>query len=85
MNNDTHGKKGVGNWELGVGEEDDGETSDSTLSSYSAHCYAEASYSTLHSALSSHSELGTLHSFPPPPHLPIPPSSISRSLYPGWC
>uniref|UniRef100_A0ACD5GTB9 Uncharacterized protein n=1 Tax=Desertifilum tharense IPPAS B-1220 TaxID=1781255 RepID=A0ACD5GTB9_9CYAN len=50
-------------------------TINSALSSHSAHCYAEASYSTFYSALTAHSalstlfptrnsELGTLHSLP---------------------
>uniref|UniRef100_A0ACD5GVT8 Uncharacterized protein n=1 Tax=Desertifilum tharense IPPAS B-1220 TaxID=1781255 RepID=A0ACD5GVT8_9CYAN len=63
------GKKGVGNWELGVGGKRNSgltpiapkllgsrDSLDSALFSYSEHRYAEASY-------------GTLHSFPPPSSL----------------
>uniref|UniRef100_A0ACD5GX88 Uncharacterized protein n=1 Tax=Desertifilum tharense IPPAS B-1220 TaxID=1781255 RepID=A0ACD5GX88_9CYAN len=50
----------------------------------SVHCYAPKKgleYGTGYSLLSSDSELGTLHSFPPPPHPPIPPSSSPLSTF----
>uniref|UniRef100_A0ACD5GPG9 Uncharacterized protein n=1 Tax=Desertifilum tharense IPPAS B-1220 TaxID=1781255 RepID=A0ACD5GPG9_9CYAN len=55
---------------------------------HSAHCYAEANATALstqhslspHPLLTRNSELGTLHSFPPSPHLPIPPPSSHSEL-----
>uniref|UniRef100_A0ACD5GUA3 Uncharacterized protein n=1 Tax=Desertifilum tharense IPPAS B-1220 TaxID=1781255 RepID=A0ACD5GUA3_9CYAN len=59
------GKKGIGSWELGVGEE-----GNSGLTLITSRLLSSRNF--LNSALFSHWELGTLSS--PSPHLPTSPS-----------